>query len=727
MSRLALITLILLAPLLFAQDDPAAANAQEIAELISRLASDDWRTRERASRDLVGIGEQAREALRKALTHDDPEVRVRASAALIRIGETFSFAVQCAAGDDEHLAQHGRASLMSLFRIDDPKVLRELTAREMQVRGYSYGPGLNIIKPPLLALAQLTAASGLPILVSDDAQERMRRILELPTMTIQVGGDAKQLLWIRDALTRAMQMALGNPTPENALAATPMRLGRAIFLYVTPAQGGGDVAQRCGRELIAALLADDASCVRAAALLAHGAAGESESAGRIRKEYAENPALTRLMWLALALGPDASTEALARKSDTEQAVNLLGSRDWTVLDMAARFLRCLEPVQRGSVLSSAVESGSDAVAVTCALWLARDCPLIPAARDRVRRLLASRQDSLAAAAARWFAGADELSDAELEAVWKGGESLPINTAFFQATSELISRPEIAERLIERARAALRGATPTQQALAAQVLAGRAGDDDVKVVIEKLSGAAGDVLLARQLIGLLQGAASLPEESEKRMLNAITDPKVTTRAVYLRALRALDPNLQLVICEKVEVRLLELVGTKAKEGADAAPADKWKDAPAYVMLARIATLGLRAGQGSMTSLDALASFVESDNLEYAKAAGAAVCDALSGDVLFQTLDEWKTRVGLVHGPAAAVEGYAEICRRAAVAKDRNSFRRAYAAAITINVPNSWQLRNELSRLQLELTSDTDGESGKRMPGTLNLSQLDVDVK
>ncbi|MBK8206641.1 MAG: HEAT repeat domain-containing protein [Planctomycetes bacterium] len=727
MPRLALIVLLLFAPLLFAQDDRAAANAQEIAELISRLASDDWRTRERASRDLVGIGEQAREALRKALTHDDPEVRVRASAALIRIGETFSFAVQCAAGDDEHLAQHGRASLMSLFRIDDPKVLRELTAREMQVRGYSYGPGLNIIKPPLLALAQLTAASGLPILVSDDAQERMRRILELPTMTIQVGGDAKQLLWIRDALTRAMQMALGNPTPDNALLVRPMRLGRALFLYVTPAQGGGNVAQRCGRELIAALLADDANCVRAASLLAQGAAGESESAERIRKEYAENPALTRLMWLALALGPDAATEALVRKSDTEQAVNLLGSRDWTVLDMAARFLRCLEPTQRGSVLSPTIESSSDATAVTCALWLARDCPLSDAARDRARRLLASRQDSLAAASARWFAGADELSDGELEAVWKGGENLPINTAFFQATSELISRPKISERLVERARAALRGATPTQQALAAQVLVGRAVDDDVKVVIEKLSGAAGDILLARQLIGLLQGVATLPEESEKRLLTAITDPNVTTRNVYMRALRALDPKLQLAICEKAETRLLELVGTKAKEGEEAEPVDKWKDAPAYVMLARIATLGIRAGQGSMESLDAVARFVESDNLEYAKAAGASVCDALSGDVLFQTLDEWKTRVGLVHGPAAAVEGYAEICRRAAVSKDRNSFRRAYGAAITINVPNSWQIRNELSRLQVEMAAEPDGETRQRMPATLNLSQLDVDVK
>ncbi|MCC7507820.1 MAG: HEAT repeat domain-containing protein [Planctomycetes bacterium] len=717
----------LFAPVLIAQDDPAAANAQEIAELISRLASDDWRTRERASRDLVGIGEQAREPLRKALTHDDPEVRVRASAALIRIGETFSFAVQCAAGDDEHLAQHGRASLMSLFRIDDPKVLRELTAREMQVRGYSYGPGLNIIKPPLLALAQLTAASGLPILVSGDAQERMRRILELPTMTIQVGGDAKQLLWIRDALTRAMQMALGNPTPDNALVVRPMRLGRALFLYVTPAQGGGNVAQRCGSELIAALLADDASCVRAASLLAQGAAGESESAARIRKEYAENPALMRLMWLALALGADAETEALVRKNDTEQAVKLLASRDWTVLDMAARFLRCLEPTTRGSVLSPTIESTSDATAVTCALWLARDCPLSDAARERSRRLLASRQDSLAAAAARWFAGADELSDAELEAVWKGGENLPINTAFFQATSELISRPRVAERLTERARTALRGATPTQQALAAQVLVGRAVDDDVRVVIEKLSSAAGDVLLARQLVGLLQGVATLPEESEQRLLTAITDPNVTTRSVYMRALRALDVKLQLSICEKAETRLLELVGTKAKEGVEAAPADKWKDAPAYVMLARIATLGIRAGQGSMESLDALARFVESDNLEYAKAAGVAVCDALSGDVLFQTLDDWKTRVGLVHGPAAAVEGYAEICRRAAVAKDRNSFRRAYGAAITINVPNSWQIRNELSRLQLEMAAEPDGETRQRMPAALNLSQLDVDVK
>ena len=132
MSRLAFISLLVLLALpLCAQDETEAARANK---LIKQLGSEDWATRERASRDLVGIGDPAREALHGALIDDDPEVRVRASNALISIGEEFSFAVECATDESERLRDHGRAALMNLFKIDDSKVLRELNQQEIQPR-----------------------------------------------------------------------------------------------------------------------------------------------------------------------------------------------------------------------------------------------------------------------------------------------------------------------------------------------------------------------------------------------------------------------------------------------------------------------------------------------------------------------------------------------------------------------------------------------------------------
>src|SRR5690606_9223187 len=100
------------------------------------------------------------------------------------------------------------------------------------------------------------------------------------------------------ALNASLQAALGQPKPEEQLTVRPMRIGTATFLYITPATRGGSSLQ-CGRELIAALLADGHSRTTAAALLAQGAAGDTESAGRIRDEYLAHPEIERLMWLAL--------------------------------------------------------------------------------------------------------------------------------------------------------------------------------------------------------------------------------------------------------------------------------------------------------------------------------------------------------------------------------------------------------------------------------------------
>jgi len=68
----------LIAALLFA----CCQDADRVQDLIRKLGSDDYATREQATEELRKIGPPAREALRKAAESDDPEVRQRAQALL---------------------------------------------------------------------------------------------------------------------------------------------------------------------------------------------------------------------------------------------------------------------------------------------------------------------------------------------------------------------------------------------------------------------------------------------------------------------------------------------------------------------------------------------------------------------------------------------------------------------------------------------------------------------
>jgi hypothetical protein len=62
------------------------ATAAEIGTLIEQLGSDDWRTRDQATRTLVEIGPKAQPSLEKALGSTDAEVRWRASYLLGLLG-----------------------------------------------------------------------------------------------------------------------------------------------------------------------------------------------------------------------------------------------------------------------------------------------------------------------------------------------------------------------------------------------------------------------------------------------------------------------------------------------------------------------------------------------------------------------------------------------------------------------------------------------------------------
>ncbi|MCG3185033.1 MAG: hypothetical protein ICCCNLDF_03210 [Planctomycetes bacterium] len=709
MPRLAVLILVLiLAAPAFAQDEAARVDA-----LIKDLASEDWATRERASRELVGIGEPARGALRKAIEDDDPEVRVRASNALVAIGEEFAYAVECATAESEQLRDHGRAALMNLFKLDDPKVLREFTQRELQPQWRGWNEQLNVMAPPAIALARLQALSGVRFLVAEDARESWARVLAQPTVNIQVQGSPDQIPFLRDAVTRFLQQALGNLSAENQLVPRPLRLGRATVLYLTRASDGTGITRRCGEQLLDDLLKDGEQSVRAAALLADGAASDTAAADRIRRQYAARPELSRLMWLALALGADEATTACVRAREHEDAVALFKARDWTVLELGAKYLECLEPAPRGALVSPLVESSSDSIELLAAVWVARGAVLSEAARARVGRLLKSRQDMLSAAAARWFAGAGDVSDEELAAIWQAGEFQPLDSSFFTAALELVQRPDIADRLAEAARksfAATFDLNVSRHALAASVLAGRATPEDLAVALDKLTAARASQRMVNQLSEMFSGCATLPDAALKKFDARLFDSDATVRRVYMAALRRCDSALQVSI---------------ARSGIDAHDVKEGK----HVGFARLSLLGILAGAGDAEALDEIIKAVEGEDAELAKAGGAAYADALQGDALFKALEDLNNQQGITNGALAALEGYMEICRRAAASKDRATFRKAYGIAISMQILNrNWQLRQELMQMQ-QLLGSGEGKTEKHrsLPADPNLKQLIVDEK
>lgn len=709
MPRLAvlILALILAAPA-FAQDEAARVDA-----LIKDLASEDWATRERASRELVGIGEPARGALRKAIEDDDPEVRVRASNALVAIGEEFAFAVECATAESEQLRDHGRAALMNLFKLDDPKVLREFTQRELQPQWRGWNEQLNVMAPPAIALARLQALSGVRFLVAEDARESWARVLAQPTVNIQVQGSPDQIPFLRDAVTRFLQQALGNLSAENQLVPRPLRLGRATVLYLTRASDGTGITRRCGEQLLDDLLKDGEQSVRAAALLADGAASDTAAADRIRRQYAARPELSRLMWLALALGADEATTACVRAREHEDAVALFKARDWTVLELGAKYLECLEPAPRGALVSPLVESSTDSIELLAAVWVARGAVLSEAARARVGRLLKSRQDMLSAAAARWFAGAGDVSDEELAAIWQAGEFQPLDSSFFTAALELVQRPDIADRLAEAARksfAATFDLNVSRHALAASVLAGRATPEDLAVALDKLTAARASQRMVNQLSEMFSACTTLPEAALKKFDTRLFDSDAAVRRVYMAALRRCDSALQVSI---------------ARSGIDAHDVKEGK----HVGFARLSLLGILAGAGDAEALDEIIKAVEGEDAELAKAGGAAYADALQGDALFKALEDLNNQQGITNGALAALEGYMEICRRAAASKDRATFRKAYGIAISMQILNrNWQLRQELMQMQ-QLLGSGEGKTEKHrsLPADPNLKQLIVEEK
>lgn len=696
MRRLALLILLLLAAPLCAQEAPDPVQ-EKVRGLIARLSDDQWQVRERSQRELVGIGEPARKQLKESLDHADLEIRNRASLALIAIGESFGHAVECAVAEGEGRRNHGRAALANLFRIDDAQSLRPLAPFEMQMRYYGGGEELRMTQPPALAMARLESVSGLRLFVSPGAHPLWQRVLAQPSMDLNVGGDVRQPAYVKPALENSLRALLGADASGVSIRVTPMRIGRATFLYLSASSEplGEDQGRRAGVELVNALLENDASSARAAALLAEGAATDSSAADRIRREYLSSPDALRLLWLALALGPDDAVIAAVRKLDPAPALALLESADWTAMSLAARFLECLEPPARARLLSPLITGSRKTLGLTAALWCARGSDLTPEARARAQALLTLREDGLAAAAVRWFAGAPELSDAELEQVWRAAENQPAESAFFAATLELITRPDIAQRLVESARKALAGVQETQQALAAAVLTGRTRPEDLALALDKL--ARRNPGLTQRLAAMFTGCTELDAAAQDKLVAGLTHDDAAIRREYAGALRVCAPGLRRDVVQRWAARITEAMGEDETR------------APRKILHSRVALWAFQAALDDARALENLMAGVTGDDPEKAKLAGAALPDALAEAVLLKELESLRTRAKAPHAMMVSAEVYVEFCRRAVAAGDRAVFRKYYGLAITLNFPNNYMIRSELNQLQQRLNRLPDNSA------------------
>lgn len=692
MRRLALLTLLLLAA-------PLCADATEdkVRDLITRLGDNSWETRERSQRELVGIGEPARKQLKEALENKDLEIRNRASSALIAIGESFSHAVECAAANTPGLREHGKAALANLFRIDDPQNLRPLSAQELQMRYFGGNEELRMTQPPALALARLESVSGIRLFIAPAAQKAWAQLLAQPSLDLSIGGDPRQAPFVKMGLENTLRVAFSGDASGEFLRVVPMRVGRATFFYLTTGTDAAtaDQGRRVGEELIEALLGEDSRSVRAAALLAEGAATDSIASDRIRKEYLADPDSVRLMWLALALGPDDALREAVRKQDPAQAVKLLDSMDWAALGLAARFLECLPPTTRGPLLDPVITKSKGTMAVMAALCCARGCELAPESRQRAGALLATREDGVAAASVRWFAGASELSDTELEQVWKAAEIQQPDSAFFEAAIELVARPDIAQRLVERAGKALSGVQETQQALAAAVLTGRARPADLSVALDKLQRRDRPGLTQR-LSAMFTGCTELDEAAQTKLVNGLCHDDAVIRREFAAALRACDGKLR----KEVVARWSEKITTAFGEGDESKVARKF-------VHSRIALWAFQAGLGEPKAMEDLMACATGQDAEKAKLAGGALPDAMAEDVLGKELDAMRARAQAPHAAMVSAEVYLEYSRRAVAKGDRATFRKYYGLAITMNFPNNYMMRNELMQLQIRLNRLPDG--------------------
>src|SRR5262249_33738696 len=118
---------------------PAEPFAAEIGRLIERLGDDDYRTRERATARLQGIGEPAVEALGGALSRADPEVRRRARRIVDSIEDKLY-------GEQLRLTGHKGEVWRAVLSADGKRVLTSSSDKTLRLWDTKSGECLHILE-----------------------------------------------------------------------------------------------------------------------------------------------------------------------------------------------------------------------------------------------------------------------------------------------------------------------------------------------------------------------------------------------------------------------------------------------------------------------------------------------------------------------------------------------------------------------------------------------------
>jgi hypothetical protein len=716
MSRLAGLTFIL--ALLLAAPLCADDQGAEVADLIGQLASKQWSVREKAQRRLVAIGEPAREKLRDALVNDDPEVRSRASAALIAIGESFAYALECAQDKADGKREHGKAALMSLFRLDDEETLARVSNDNANRYGYYYRqrrenqPPLSCAPP--LAIATIEAVSGFPILVAAQAKASWATVMQAAAISLDLNNGVDQVEMATAQVNELMYRVLGSNDATNAgrPVALPMRIGQFNFIMISTVAAMNDAARAATSQLLSDFIAGGLPGMRAARLLAAGLSGDPAAFTRLTDEFTKNPRDSLLAFVALHGELEDATRKLVVEAARPQLAMLLASRDWLGLTLAAMVLPLLAEKERAAILDPILATSDDSLQFEAALWCARGCELSAEARARVAKCISNKQDGIASCAARWLAAAKQVSDDELALVWKAAETLPVGSAFFLSTLELISRDDVRPRLVARAREALSGRFDTQQALAAVVLRGNATAADLAQIVEKLRNLQNNTLVGRLCL-LFEGAKELGDAAITKMADGLCDNDANKRRRFLRALRKCAPELRAKVIAASEKKISEL----PEKMASALSARG----------AKLAFAGLKSGAGDVKALDDILAAANSNEPEIVKAASAALVDALDADGLASTLTALKKKnPGKFNEIATAV--HLEQCRRAVEENDSDAFRVAASRVNALQAMGwNWQIMQELAQMESELDPDSGSTQATPLPRHPLLTALTVEVK
>ncbi|HRJ78398.1 MAG: hypothetical protein HPKKFMNG_00788 [Planctomycetes bacterium] len=700
-----------------------AQDAQpEVVDLIARLADDRWEVRERAQRRLVAIGEPAREKLRQALLHDDPEVRARSSAALISLGETFTFALNCSQSDKPGQREHGRNALQNLFGLEEGKALSVITPEELSRANYgrraSYSASQPLSCPPPLAIATLEALSGFPILVSAGAAPRWQTAMQASTVSLDLSQDYTQpqhaIQHLRNLLARTLGAEFSR---DGTLEICPLRVGQLTLLFVcTQAEIPGAV-NHCASRLIAQFVQGGLPSGEVARVLAAAVSLDPTRLSRLAEEAGKATCAPELVYVALCSELNDDERRSLAKLSSQQVRALMGSRLWSCLRVAVMALLAMEASQRAPLLNEVIVGSTDSMELLAALWCARGLDLTPEARSRVSRCVTNSQDGIAAAAVRWYSGAPQISDEDLKLAWKSAEVLPVSSAFFSAALQLFTREDIRPRLLASAREALSGRFDTQQALAAAVLKGQAGKEDLARVLERLN-TAQDPVLGGRLIALFEGCSELTDAAVERLAGGMLETDAQKRRRLARVMRLCDRALLKRILDVAETRL---AATEEKFGGKEKAAGI-----AHIMAARMSLLGFRAGLGEVVALETLMEALKTASGNALREASSALVDALDEAGLSSTLAALKKAA-----PARFIEiatgAYLEQCRRAVEQGNREAFRMASARVNAVQTDRwNWQLQDQLAQLESMLDAMEGGaRRSELLPSNPFLKSLKVE--